>query len=137
MKNLAVVLAEQTTRAIQAASRAAARSPHRPPSRGAAPISLSDREPPLTVASRGMGRALTGQCGPHQLAKWRYSRTRDLRGLWATASSLTKAAFASAMIIPSAVNHAHRLRAKESHCGTAVILVILLPTRETALAPLR
>ena len=38
---------------------------------------------------------------------------------------------ASAMIIPSTVNHAHRRRAKASHCATAVILVILVRTRET------
>src|ERR1700730_4458788 len=30
--------------------------------------------------------------------------------------------------------HAHRRRANESHCATAVILVILLRTRETVLA---
>ena len=34
--------------------RAAARSLHRPPNRGTAPISLSDREPPSTVPSRGI-----------------------------------------------------------------------------------
>src|SRR6516165_7704683 len=119
------------------ASRVAARSPHRPPSRGAAPISLSDREPPLTVASRGMGRALTGQCGPHQLAKWRYSRTRDLRGALGDSVEAHEGRLRVCDDYSFHGNHAHRLRAKESHCATAVILVILLPTRETALAPLR
>jgi hypothetical protein len=33
--------------------------------------------------------------------------------------------------------HAHRRRANESHCATAIILVILLRTRERVLAPLR
>src|SRR5262249_32316586 len=62
------------------ASRAAARSLHRPPNQGTAPISLSDREPPPTVASRGIAgdRPRSGVLTSRQ--KWRYSRTPDLRG---------------------------------------------------------